>query len=113
MKILHISPFNTAGLPIQFVKAERKLGIASRLITLQRTPYGFEEDICLELPVLKENYLLNFLRKLKNKNEEIKNFENTTLPPVVGKAFRADCMTLSKVEFWPAICCLLGFVELF
>jgi len=82
MKILHVAPFNTAGLPMQFVKAERKLGIASRLITLQRTPYYFEEDVCLELPVLKENYLLNFLRKLKNKNEEIKNFENTTLPPV-------------------------------
>ena len=82
MKILHIAPFNTAGLPMQFVKAERKLGIASRLITLQRTPYEFEEDVCLELPMLKENYLLNILRKLKNKNEEIKNFKNITLPPV-------------------------------
>ncbi|NVM01078.1 MAG: glycosyltransferase [Candidatus Helarchaeota archaeon] len=67
---------------MQFVKAERKLGIVSRLITLQKTPYGFEEDICLELPMLKESYFLNFLRKLRNRSKEIRNFKNNALPPV-------------------------------
>lgn len=50
LRILHIAPFNTAGVPIAFVKAERALGIDSRLVTFRRNQYGFEEDICLDLP---------------------------------------------------------------
>ncbi|MBI4551167.1 MAG: glycosyltransferase, partial [Candidatus Latescibacteria bacterium] len=45
-------PFNTAGVPIAFVKAERALGIDSRLVTFGRNRYGFEEDLCLDLPWL-------------------------------------------------------------
>ncbi|GBD94759.1 hypothetical protein BMS3Abin05_02371 [bacterium BMS3Abin05] len=33
-----------------FVKAERELGHDSRLVTLTSHPYGYEEDICLNLP---------------------------------------------------------------
>jgi len=49
MKILHISPFDGAGAAIQFVRAERKLGIESRLITLQKAFPDYEGDICLNL----------------------------------------------------------------
>ncbi len=49
-RILHIAPFNTAGVPMAFVKAERALGHESRLITFARNAYGFEEDLCLDLP---------------------------------------------------------------
>jgi len=49
-KILHIAPFNVAGVPITFVKAEREQGFFSRLITLAPHPFGYEEDICLNLP---------------------------------------------------------------
>ena len=52
MKILHIAPMNTAGVPIEFVRAERLLGHESRLVTLRRSPLKFEEDICLDLPLL-------------------------------------------------------------
>ena len=52
MKILHIAPFNVAGVPITFVKAERQLGFYSRLITLAKNPHDYEEDICLNLPFL-------------------------------------------------------------
>lgn len=52
LKILHIAPLNIAGVPITFVKAERKLGHVSRLITLGKDPRNYEEDICLELPFL-------------------------------------------------------------
>ncbi len=52
MRILHIAPFNVAGVPITFVKAERKLGHESRLITLGRNPRRYEEDVCLNLPFL-------------------------------------------------------------
>jgi len=51
MRILHIAPQNVAGVPITFVRAERQLGHESRLITLYRDPRGYEEDICLELPL--------------------------------------------------------------
>lgn len=52
LKILHIAPFNTAGVPITFVKAEKRLGHQSRLITLGRDPRNYEEDFCLDLPFL-------------------------------------------------------------
>jgi hypothetical protein len=51
-RILHLAPFNTSGVPITFVRAERELGYESRLITLGRDPRGYEEDICLDLPFL-------------------------------------------------------------
>jgi len=52
MKILHLSPINTAGVPLTFVKAERALGHVSRLVTFIRNPRHFGEDICLDLPFL-------------------------------------------------------------
>ncbi|MFQ5863674.1 MAG: glycosyltransferase [bacterium] len=52
LKILHIAPFNTAGVPITFVKAERRLGHHSRLITLSKDPRDYQEDLCLDLPFL-------------------------------------------------------------
>lgn len=52
-RILHLAPQNISGVPITFVRAERKLGLESRLVTLMRDPRGYEEDVCLELPFLK------------------------------------------------------------
>jgi len=51
-RILHLAPFNTSGVPITLVRAERELGFDSRLITLGRDPRGYEEDLCLDLPFL-------------------------------------------------------------
>jgi len=70
MKILHIAPENFAGVPLTIVKAERKLGYYSRLITLYKSKY--EEDICLNLPLVKNELLFkirNFThrRHLSNK----------------------------------------------
>ncbi len=50
IRILHIAPFNVAGVPMTFVKAERELGFFSRLVTLASHPFGYEEDLCLNLP---------------------------------------------------------------
>jgi hypothetical protein len=52
-RILHLAPQNISGVPITFVRAERKLGCESRLLTLMRDPRGYEEDVCLELPLLQ------------------------------------------------------------
>jgi len=51
-RILHLAPFNTSGVPITLVRAERELGFESRLITMGRDPRGYEEDVCLDLPFL-------------------------------------------------------------
>jgi glycosyltransferase involved in cell wall biosynthesis len=51
-RILHVAPFNTVGVPMAFVRAERELGFESRLVTLYRNRRGLEEDICLDLPFL-------------------------------------------------------------
>ncbi|MFC1562824.1 glycosyltransferase [candidate division KSB1 bacterium] len=83
MKILHIAPFNIAGVPIQFVKAQRKLGIESRLITFQKSFYDYEEDICLNLPFIKKNLSTDFLRNLKKnflKTSHNKNSNNIHIP---------------------------------
>lgn len=52
MKILHIAPFNVAGVPLTFVQAERSMGHHSRLFTFAKNPRGYPEDICLNLPFL-------------------------------------------------------------
>jgi hypothetical protein len=50
MRILHIAPYNTAGVPLALCLAERELGHDSRLVTLYRGGRGYLEDICLNLP---------------------------------------------------------------
>lgn len=52
MRILHIAPLNTAGVPMAFTRAERALGHESRLVTFSRSSQSREEDICLDLPFL-------------------------------------------------------------
>ncbi len=56
-KILHIAPFNTAGVPVTLVRAERKLGYDSRLITLGKSPFDFEEDICLNMSFINSGFI--------------------------------------------------------
>ena len=74
MKILHIAPFNVAGVPITFVKAERQLGFHSRLITLAKNPRGYEEDICLDLPFLDFKGFTEFKKLIGGKSRtEITN----------------------------------------
>ncbi len=64
MRILHIAPFNTANVPLAFVRAERKMGHDSRLITLHRHRFGYDEDICLNLPLI-DSVPVNILRSLR------------------------------------------------
>ncbi len=70
LRILHIAPFNTAGVPISFVKAERKLGYHSRLITLGKDSRNYEEDVCLELPLLN-SWLTRFSKQFFTHPEKL------------------------------------------
>jgi glycosyltransferase involved in cell wall biosynthesis len=50
MKILHIASENVAGVPGILVKAERKIGHYSRLMTYFKSPRSHWDDIVLNLP---------------------------------------------------------------
>jgi len=50
MKILHIASENVAGVPGILVKAERKMGHYSRLMTYFKSPRSHWDDIVLDLP---------------------------------------------------------------
>ena len=50
MKILHIASENVAGVPGILVKAERKMGHYSRLMTYFKSPSSHWDDIVLNLP---------------------------------------------------------------
>ncbi len=70
MKILHIAPFNVAGVPMTFVQAERKLGLESRLITMGKNPRNYEEDICLNLPFINFRGL-TFIKRILGGKERV------------------------------------------
>ena len=50
MKILYISPENTVGTLSLWKKEHEKNGHECKTITFFRSPKGFGEDICLDLP---------------------------------------------------------------
>lgn len=72
--VLHIAAENTAGVPINFVKMQQQSGLESRLLTFYKLPYGFEEDVCLDI-LHPRNRLAMFWRRFKQK-ELRKNLEN-------------------------------------
>lgn len=78
-KILHIAPFNTAGVPLTLVKAERRLGYESRLVTLGKPVQGRESDISLALPFL-ESSLTRFAKQRVTPAQR-REIVNTVIPP--------------------------------
>ncbi len=58
MKILHFSLENFARVPANLVRAERKLGHESYLMTLYPSAHQFhDEDMCLDLPFVAKAYI--------------------------------------------------------
>jgi hypothetical protein len=53
LKILHLCDQNWVGSASTFVRYHTRLGNYSRLVTLSRCASRFEEDICLDLPLVK------------------------------------------------------------
>ena len=65
MKILHFASENYARIPSTLVKAERKLGHESILVTLYHTFQKYaEEDYCLELPLVSNKFIAPIKRML-------------------------------------------------
>ena len=78
-RILHLAPFNTSGVPITFVKADRKLGFESRLITLSRDPRGYDEDVCLQLPFL-DSLSMRWTKRLVSDPSRLRQDNRRTRP---------------------------------
>jgi len=53
MKILHVAPLNVAGVPHNMMDMQRRFGHDARLVTLHASELTFPEDICLNLPLLR------------------------------------------------------------
>lgn len=81
MKILHIAPFNTANVPLTFVRAEQSFGYDSRLVTLSPHHFKYEEDICLHLPFL-DNRLIQWFKRWTGLSSEQSVF--SMIPPEEG-----------------------------
>ena len=65
MRILHIASENIAGVPGTLVKAERKLGHYSRLMTYFRSPTSHWDDIVLSFPLSNTSRFMRFKRLAK------------------------------------------------
>lgn len=65
MRILHIASENAAGVPGTLVKAERKQGHYSRLITYFSSPTSQWDDIVLNLPLSNTSNYIPFKRFIR------------------------------------------------
>ncbi len=99
MRILHIAPFNTAGVPYTLVKAERGLGHDSRLITFARHPFGYPEDICLDLPFIKTPFI-SVVKKLFQPRKSGSAEEMCKYPPEKNISAVENLLLSIREFFW-------------
>jgi hypothetical protein len=66
LKILHLCDQNWVGTASTFVKYHNKFGNHSRLVTLSRCASEFEEDICLNLPLVRGSAFDMALKRVMN-----------------------------------------------
>ncbi|KAA3619264.1 MAG: glycosyltransferase family 1 protein [Calditrichaeota bacterium] len=85
LKILHIAPQNIANVPMTLVKAERRLGHYSRLVTFFADPRGYEEDVVLNLPFANNKWVVHFKPIFSHSSRQsVKNIipQNPEKPPL-------------------------------
>lgn len=117
-RILHLAPQNISGVPITFVRIERKLGLESRLVTFMRDPRGYAEDICLELPFLRSRgvsgmkQMFSPASRLKISNRALPSaaapprwqphsFAEKMLIAVRERVWQAQIKrTMAEIDFW-------------
>ncbi len=80
MKILHIASENVAGVPGILVKAERKQGHYSRLMTYFKSPRSHWDDIVLNLPISNTLSLGSLKKTIKTGTYDYSHKEGK--PPV-------------------------------
>jgi hypothetical protein len=63
LKILHIAPENYTGVLMDYVRAHQALGNQSRLVTFFRCINNYDEDLCLNLPLVGKKKYIDLLKK--------------------------------------------------
>ncbi len=66
LKILHLCDQNWVGTASTFVKYHNKLGNYGRMVTLSRCRTAFDEDICLDLPLMQGGRFDMALKRVTN-----------------------------------------------
>lgn len=66
LRILHLCDQNWVGTASTFVKYHNRFGNYSRLVTLSRCASEFEEDICLNLPLVRGSAFDMMLKRVIN-----------------------------------------------
>jgi hypothetical protein len=103
MKILHFAVENFARVPANLVKAERKLGHNSYLLTLYKTFQKYnDEDFCLDLPFVATDYLKYWKRRTSPQKSTLTNVRRRTDGPPVWKPANVldDVMIRMRDAIW-------------
>jgi len=84
LKILYISPEHTVGALSLWKKEHEKRGNDCRFVTLYPSASGFEEDICLDLPLISTGKIFDNLRNIvyRSHGELGSKTIKTGFPPV-------------------------------
>jgi glycosyltransferase involved in cell wall biosynthesis len=83
MKILYISPEHVSGTLTMFQNAHRQRGNECRFVTLYHSHYNFDEDICLDIPLMPGNRIFLALKKGFNRLEGVDPKRNRQgFPPI-------------------------------
>jgi hypothetical protein len=70
LKVLHIAPENTAGVPYNVMNMQNTHGMQARLITFYKIPFNFPEDICLNLPLPRSKLAMKWRQYKQSKLQE-------------------------------------------
>lgn len=101
MKILYISPEHTVGALSLWKKEHEKRGNDCRFVTLYPSASGYEEDICLELPLVSTGKMYNNLRNLvyRSHGELGSKTIKTGFPPIWQPKNIAESSFFNMREF--------------
>ena len=100
LKILYISPEHTVGALSLWKREHEKRGNECRFVTLYRSASGFEEDICLDLPLVSAGKLYDKLRNFvyRSHGELGSKTVKEGFPPVWSPSNRAESIFFKMRE---------------
>lgn len=65
LRILHVAVENTCGIPLELVKAHRRHGHSSNLVTFIPSRRGYEDDFCIDYPLVGSGLVEGLKQKLR------------------------------------------------
>jgi len=101
MKELHIASENFAGVPYSLVRAERKVGIDSDIITLMPSKYGHPQEKTLDLPLFSGR-IVKYLRKWTKSSATVDNtrYKGVQKPPIWNPSLSGKYLFSIRDKLW-------------